>query len=70
MDILMELSVARFSRRISKAKLARKLNLHVRTIAAWETGVAEPHHKNLIAWAQELGFELTLTPKESFHERK
>ena len=62
-----ELSVALRSTRLAKgetqAQLAKRIGIVPKLLSRWECQWTAPRHDLLIAWANALGFNVTLTPR-------
>ncbi|GAA4059653.1 helix-turn-helix transcriptional regulator [Actinomadura miaoliensis] len=64
-QIVEALAQARHDRELSLRVVAGLLGLQPSAVHHWERGRRDPQLTTVIAWANLLGYDLTLTPKES-----
>lgn len=63
-EMVTELVIARKARRWTQRDLADDLNRWQNVISAWEAGTTAPTVDSLARWADSLGFDLELVPRE------
>ena len=59
-SVVVELIAVRLAWNMTQADLADLIGVHKNTMTKYETGVYQPKLSHLIAWANALGYDLTI----------
>ena len=61
-ELISYLRKLRQARRLDRQDLADAIGIHVNSLGDWERRQSVPRLDSFIAWAQTLGYNVTLTP--------
>jgi transcriptional regulator with XRE-family HTH domain len=63
--LLDTLTAARAERGRKGASLANQIGVSLNSIGHWESGGVVPNARNFVAWADALGYDVTLVRRDS-----